>query len=162
MSLEAGAFGPLADKAIDQAINAGQLTALLELIASPPEGAQAGADLILARLTRPENLKGMFTADRVDLRGLDHLLPRLSIEGYEPLLEALGASPNRMVRRRLLDLLSRRALVRPAQHVDAARAVPPGAAIVLGRALDEASRPSCAFRGHPPAADARARIRSRR
>jgi hypothetical protein len=107
MSLEAGAFGPLADKAIDQAINAGQLTALLELIASPPEGAQAGADLILARLTRPENLKGMFTADRVDLRGLDHLLPRLSIEGYEPLLEALGASPNRMVRRRLLDLLSR-------------------------------------------------------
>jgi hypothetical protein len=107
MSIEAGAFGPLADKAIDQAINAGQLSGLLELIASPPEGAQAGADMILARLTRPENLKGLFSGDRVDLSGLNHLLPRLSVEGYEPLLEALGSSPSRTVRRRLLDLLGR-------------------------------------------------------
>ena len=107
MSLEASAFGPLADKAIDQAINAGQLTGLLELIASPPEGGQAGADMLLARLTRPENLKGLFSGDRIDLSGLDSLLPRLSMEGYDPLLEALGSSPSRTVRRRLLDLLSR-------------------------------------------------------
>jgi len=107
MALEAGAFGPLADRAIDQAINDGQLSGLLELIASPPEGGQAGADMLLARLTRPENLKGLFAGDRVDLAGLNHLLPRLSLEGYDPLLEAVGSSPNRMVRRRLLDLLSR-------------------------------------------------------
>jgi hypothetical protein len=107
MSIEAGAFGPLADKAIDQAINGGQLSGLLELIASPPEGRQAAAEMILARLTRPENLKGLLSGDRVDLAGLDHLLPRLSLEGYEPLLEALGASPSRTVRRRLLDLLGR-------------------------------------------------------
>ena len=107
MALEAGAFGPLADKAIDDAINAGQLSGLLELIVSPPEGGQAGADILLARLTRPENLKGLFASDNVDLSGLDHLLPRLSIEAYEPLLEALGSSPSRTVRRRLLDLLGR-------------------------------------------------------
>jgi hypothetical protein len=107
MCLESGAFGPLADRAIDQAINTGHLTGLLELIASPPEGGQAGAEMILARLIRPENLKGLFTSDRVDFSGLDHLLPRLSIEGYEPLLEALGSSPSRTVRRRLLDVLSR-------------------------------------------------------
>ena len=107
MSLEAGAFGPLTDRAIDQAINAGQLSGLLELIATPPEGGHAGAEMILARLIRPENLKGMFTGERVDMAALDHLLPRLSVEGYEPLLEALGASPSRMVRRRLLDLLGR-------------------------------------------------------
>lgn len=107
MSLEAGAAGPLADRAIDQAIHAGQLSALLELIASPPEGGRAGADMIFARLTRPENLKGLFANDRVDLTGLNQLLPRLSIEGYEPLLDALGLSPNRIVRRRLLDLLGR-------------------------------------------------------
>jgi len=107
MSLEAGAVGPLADKAVDQAINAGQLSGLLELIASPPEGGRDGADMILARLTRPENLKGLFANDRVDLSGLDQLLPRLSIEGYEPLLDALGSSPSRIVRRRLLDLLGR-------------------------------------------------------
>ena len=107
MSLEAGASGPLADKAIDQAINGGRLSALLDLIASPPEGQQAGADMILARLTRPENLKGLFANDRADLSGLDQLLPRLSVEGYDPLLEALGLSPSRIVRRRLLDLLGR-------------------------------------------------------
>jgi hypothetical protein len=107
MALEAGAFGPLADRAIDQAINAGQLTGLLELIASPPQGGQAGAETLLARLTRPENLKGLFAGDRIDLASLNHLLPRLSLEGYDPLLEAVGSSPNRMVRRRLLDLLSR-------------------------------------------------------
>jgi hypothetical protein len=107
MSLEAGAFGPLADKAIDQALNAGQLSGLLELVASPPEGGQAAADMILARLTRPENLKGLFASDRVDLSSLDSLLPRLSVESYEPLLEALGSSPSRIVRRRLLDLLGR-------------------------------------------------------
>ena len=107
MSLESGAFGPLADKAVDQALNAGQLTGLLELIASPPEGGQAAAETILARLTRPENLRGIFTSERVDFSSLDHLLPRLSVEGYEPLLEALGSSPSRTVRRRLLDLLGR-------------------------------------------------------
>ena len=106
MSLEARAFGPLADKAVDQAIAAGHLSKLLELIASPPEDGQAGADMILARLTRPENLKGFFSGDRADLAGLDHLLPRLSVAGYEPLLDALCMSPRRTVRRRLLDLLS--------------------------------------------------------
>jgi hypothetical protein len=107
MSLEAGAFGPLADRAIDQAIDAGHLSGLLELVSAPPEGGQAGAEMILARLIRPENLKGFFTGERVDRAALDHLLPRLSVEGYEPLLEALGASPSRVVRRRLLDLLGR-------------------------------------------------------
>jgi hypothetical protein len=107
MSLEAGAFGPLADRAIDQAIAAGQLTALLELIASPPEGGKTGADMILARLTRPENLKGLLSSERFDASGLEHLLPRLSLEAYDPLLEALSSSPSRIVRRRLLDLLGR-------------------------------------------------------
>ena len=107
MSLEVGASGPLADKAIDAAINAGQLNRLLELIASPPEGGKSAADRILARLTHPESLKDLFASDRVDLVGLDRLLPRLSVENYEPLLEALGSSPNRVVRRRLLDLLGR-------------------------------------------------------
>ncbi len=107
MALEASAFGPLADKAIDSAINAGRLSGLLELIVSPPEGGQAGADMLVARLTRPENLKGLFAGENVDLSGLDHLLPRLSIEAYEPLLEALGSTPSRTMRRRLLDLLGR-------------------------------------------------------
>jgi hypothetical protein len=110
MALEAHAFGPLAERAIDEAISAGQLSGLLELIAAPPAGGQAGADLLLTRLMRPESLRGLFAGDRIDLASLNHLLPRLPLEGYEPLLEAVGSSPNRMVRRRLLDLLSRTAV----------------------------------------------------
>jgi hypothetical protein len=107
MALEAGAIGPLADKAIDDAINGGQLNRLLELIVSPPENGQTGADMLLARLTRPENLKGLLAGDNVDLSGLDHLLPRLPVESFEPLFEALSSSPSRIVRRRLLDSLGR-------------------------------------------------------
>ena len=107
MSLEAGAMGPLSDRAIDQAINAGQLNELLDLIAAPPAGSQAGADMILAKLTRPETLRGIVTGDRIDAASLDQLLPRLPVEGYEPLLEVLCSSPSRIVRRRLLDLLGR-------------------------------------------------------
>jgi hypothetical protein len=107
MSLEAAAFGPISDRAIDQAIYSGQIAGLLEAVSSPPEGGQAGADMILARLIRPENLKGILSNERFDLSSLDHLLPKLSVEGYEPLLEALGSSPSRTVRRRLLDLLGR-------------------------------------------------------
>ena len=107
MSIESGAFGPLVEKAVDDAIQAGQLDLVLNLLASPPEGTESGADVILARLIRPETLEGMLAGERVDLAGLDHLLPRLSLEGYGPLLDALGSSPNRAVRRRLLELLSR-------------------------------------------------------
>jgi HEAT repeat protein len=63
--------------------------------------------MILARLTRPENLKGLLSSERFDASGLEHLLPRLSLEAYDPLLEALSSSPSRIVRRRLLDLLGR-------------------------------------------------------
>ena len=174
MSLEAGAFGPLADRAIDQAINAGQLSGLLELIVAPPEGGQAGADMILARLIRPENLKGILHRRARGLAALDHLLPRLSVEGYEPLLEALGASPSRTVRRRLLDLLGRtqvdisplviarltdeRWYVQRNMLMLLARSRT-SAGDVLRRPVDEASRRAGALRGAPPAADAAARAR---
>jgi len=107
MSLESGAFGSLAEKAVDDAIQAGQLTALLGLLTSLPNGADAG--LILARLTHPETLRKLLARERVDLTGLDQLLPSLPLEAYEPLLDAVGSSPNRAVRRKLLELLSRTA-----------------------------------------------------
>jgi hypothetical protein len=106
MSLESGAFGPLADKALDEIMLSGRVGAVLELLGSRPEAATELADAFLARLTRPEMLKAMLDGDQVDLAGLDSLLPRLSIGSFGPLLDALGSSPNRAVRRRLLDRLS--------------------------------------------------------
>jgi hypothetical protein len=106
MCIESGAFGPLADRALDEITLSGRVGAVLELLASRPESASDLADAFLARLTRPETLKAMLDGDQVDLAGLDSLLPRLSIGSFEPLLDALGSSPNRAVRRRLLDRLS--------------------------------------------------------
>ena len=107
IGLEAGAFGPLLERAVDQAIHAGRLNVLLDLLASPPPGAEPSAEIILGMVSRPESVKGMLAGTKVDLAGLDNLLPRLTLDSYDPLLEALGSSDNRVVRRRLLELLSK-------------------------------------------------------
>jgi hypothetical protein len=79
---------------------------VFELLASPPPDARAVADAMLARLTSPEAVTAMLAQDRIDLNGLDALLPRLTLDSFGPLLDAMGSSPSRTVRRRLLDWLS--------------------------------------------------------
>jgi len=106
MSLESNSFLPLAERAIDEIIRSGELNEVFELLASPPPDARAVADAMLARLTSPEAVTAMLAQDRVDLNGLDALLPRLTLESFAPLLDAMGSSPSRTVRRRLLDWLS--------------------------------------------------------
>lgn len=106
MALETNTFPPRAEDALDDVIRTGQLSGVFEMLSSaPPEGA-AVSDAMLARLTRPETLKTLLGQDRVDMAGLDALLPRLSAEAHGPLLDAIGSSPNRAVRRRLLDRLA--------------------------------------------------------
>jgi hypothetical protein len=106
MSLEANTFSPLAERALDDVIKSGHLNELFELLAAPPLHANATSDKLLAKLTSPEAVSAMLAQDRIDLITLDALLPRLSIESFAPLLDAIGSSPNRAIRRRLLDWLS--------------------------------------------------------
>jgi hypothetical protein len=106
MSLESNDLPPLAERALDDLIQGGQVGSVFELLASPPEGAASVAEAVLATLTSPETLKAMLSQDRVDLAGLDAILPKLSAESHGPLLDAIGSSPNRAVRRRLLDRLA--------------------------------------------------------
>jgi len=106
MSLETNTFPPLAEDALDDVIRTGQLSGVFELLSSTPPESAAVSDAMLLRLTRPETLKTMLGQDRVDMAGLDALLPRLSAEAHGPLLDAIGSSPNRAVRRRLLDRLA--------------------------------------------------------
>ena len=56
-------------RAVDQAIHAGQLNVLLDLLASPPPGAELAAEIILGMVSRPESVKGMLAGAKVDLRG---------------------------------------------------------------------------------------------
>jgi hypothetical protein len=103
MALESNVLSPLAERAIDDIIKSGHLNELFELLASPPPHAVATADAMLANLTSPEAVTALLAQERIDLTGLDALLPRLSLESFGPLLDAIGSSPSRAVRRRLLD-----------------------------------------------------------
>ena len=106
MSLESNVFSALAVRAIDDIVKLGRLNELFEVLAAPPPQAASTADAMLAKLTNPEAVAALLAQDRIDMTGLDALLPRLSIESFGPLLDAIGSSPSRPVRRRLLDWLA--------------------------------------------------------
>jgi len=107
IALEAGGSGPLLDRAIDRAIDAGQVQALHALLAElPPAGTgDAGASL-RTKLGGARAMSVLVTGDPLDVKTLDALLPSLSLDGYEVLLDALMTSDNRATRRKLLDRLA--------------------------------------------------------
>jgi hypothetical protein len=107
IGLEAGAFGPLAEKAVDEIVRTGQVSAVFETLAARPEGGGEVSDQFLRRLTRPEAHEAIVTHEPIDVASLDAVLPRLSRAGYARLLSALATSENRATRRRLLDRLAR-------------------------------------------------------
>jgi hypothetical protein len=106
MSLEIDASGPLVDRAIDRAIHQGTVNPLLQLLQSLPEGGEAAGETMLARLLQPSAIGTMLAAEPIDFDSLDRLLPFMSAEGHNLLLDALASSGNRTTRRKLLDRLS--------------------------------------------------------
>jgi hypothetical protein len=107
MSLESGAVGPLVQKALDALVRAGETKAVTELLLARPDSEHNVADSLLTWLIRPSTIKALLAQEPLDVTSLDALLPRLPIEGFEPLLDALATSENRATRRRLVDRLSR-------------------------------------------------------
>src|SRR4030095_3915325 len=107
MSLESGAVGPLVEKALDDLVRAGHAQAVTELLSNRPATDFGVADSLLTWLVRPTALKALVSREPLDIASLAALLPRLSLDGYEYLLDALASSENRATRRRLVDRLSR-------------------------------------------------------
>ena len=107
MSLESGANGPLVDRAVDEAVAVGQTSALVGLVLSPPDGSEAIAKEILARLVQPSNLSALLTSEPLDIESLDRLLPYITPAGYEGVLDALASAESRATRRKLLDRLAK-------------------------------------------------------
>lgn len=107
MSLEVGAGGPLVDRAVDRAIDGGAVGSLLKLLETAPGQSDAGESTVRRKLLLPSTIHRLITREPVELDALDQLLPLLSTEGYDVLLDALATSGNRATRRRLLDRLPR-------------------------------------------------------
>ena len=104
--LEVGGVGPIVERAIDRAIAAGHAHSLYTMLSFLPPGARETADVVRRKLSGPKSMAALVAREPVDLKTLDALMPSLTIEGYEVLLDALINSESRGSRRKLLERLA--------------------------------------------------------
>ena len=107
ISLEVGGSGPLVERAIDRAIDAGAIRELRALLSTPPSGSGGIPEMIRTKLCGRRALSVLLSSDPIDFDLLDALLPSASSDGYEALLDVLIASSSRVTRRKLIDRLGR-------------------------------------------------------
>jgi hypothetical protein len=105
-ALEVGGSGPLIERAIDRAIDAGHLHSMHTLLTFLPPGSTETANLLRTRLSGARAMASLVAREPVDLKLLDELFPLVTIDGYDVLLEALTTTNNRGTRRKLLERLS--------------------------------------------------------
>src|SRR6266487_1289559 len=103
-AVEAGVLGFVAWRAVERMLAENNVGPLVQLLESSPHGS---VDPLWARLTAPDVVRQLAASEPPDFPSLDHLLPRLPVTGFEPLLDVLGASESRTTRRGLLDRLAR-------------------------------------------------------
>lgn len=105
--LEVGGLGPMVERAMDRAIDAGHIHSLHAMLSYlPPDRPTAAADNLRRKLGGARAMSILVATDPLDLKTLDASLPSLSIEGYEVLLDTLIASESRATRRKLLERLA--------------------------------------------------------
>ena len=106
MSLECGVFGPIVGKALARLVEDGQASTVYELVRSYPLGAGHVVKAIGSSLAQPAPLRMFAAREPVDLGILETLLPFVTVDGYDAILDALTESEERATRRGLLDLLT--------------------------------------------------------
>lgn len=106
MSLECGVFGPIVGRAIECLVETGEGTTVFELVRAHPRGAGPVITAIGTVLGQPAALRVLAAREPVDFGLLEALLPFITVDGCDALLEALTESEVRATRRGLLDLLT--------------------------------------------------------
>jgi hypothetical protein len=110
IGLEIDSSGPLLERALDRAVSTGPIGPLLDLVEASPTGPGGTAALVLDRLADPATVRQLLIRSPIDFAALDRLLPRLTREGYEVLLDVLADADDRTTRRKLLDRLAQAAI----------------------------------------------------
>lgn len=110
IALEVGTVGPVLSRAVDHLVSLGRVAEILDLVKMKPLGGAAVADAIIAQLAAPSNLTALVNREPLDEISLDGLLPFMSVDGFQALLDVLATSENRATRRKLIDRLARAAL----------------------------------------------------
>jgi hypothetical protein len=110
IALEVGSYGPTVAGAVDRLVTSGRVGDILELLKSRPPGSDGVADALVAELVKPSNLAALVNREPMDEASLDGLLPFMSADGFQALLDVLASSENRATRRKLIDRLAKAAL----------------------------------------------------
>src|SRR2546425_676809 len=104
-ALETGVLGFGAWRAIERLVAEHHVGDLVDLLAVSPSSPDLGP--LWTRITSPDVVRELAATEPPDFATLDRVLPRLAVDGFEPLLDVLGASESRTTRRGLLDRLTR-------------------------------------------------------
>lgn len=104
-ALETGVLGFGAWRAIERLVAEHHVGDLVDLLAVSPSTPDVGP--LWTRVTSPDVVRELASTEPPDFATLDRVLPRLPVDGFEPLLDVLGASESRTTRRGLLDRLTR-------------------------------------------------------
>ncbi len=105
MALEVDAFGPIVSKALADLMKAGGTGRLLQLVSEAPEG-NSVAERILRHLTSPAQFRELLYSGQVDEEALAALIGEMGSAAVDPLLDVLGESDSRAVRRQVFDALA--------------------------------------------------------
>jgi hypothetical protein len=103
-ALETGVLGFGAWRAIERLVADHQVGSLVDLLALSPSTPDVGP--LWTRVTSPDVVRELASTEPPDFATLDRVLPRLPVDGFEPLLDVLGVSESRTTRRGLLDRLT--------------------------------------------------------
>jgi hypothetical protein len=104
-ALETGVLGFGAWRAIERLVAEHHVGDLVDLLSVSPTSPDVGP--LWTRVTSPDVVRELAATEPPDFATLDRVLPRLPVDGFEPLLDVLGASESRTTRRGLLDRLTR-------------------------------------------------------
>jgi len=104
-ALETGVLGFGAWRAIERLVAEHHVGDLVDLLTVSPSSPDVGP--LWTRVTSPDVVRELASTEPPDFATLDRVLSRLPVDGFEPLLDVLGASESRTTRRGLLDRLSR-------------------------------------------------------
>jgi len=112
-AVETGALGFGAWRAVERLVAEHHVGELVDLLAESPDASRPAvrADIapLWTRVTSPDVVRQLASAEPPDFVTLDRVLPRLHVDAFEPLLDVLGESESRTTRRGLLDRLTTRA-----------------------------------------------------
>jgi hypothetical protein len=104
-ALELGEAGEALWQAMDEMIQRGQATALIDILDHSPASPEI-TEACWVHLATPHCVRRLLLHESQDPQGIDRLLNRMGMSAAEPMLEALEVADSRAVRRRLLTRLS--------------------------------------------------------